>query len=65
MNLPRLDPAKFLSAAKSVPIPVLVFFIGVIIVVPITMQRDRWIVVPLVGLLIAIVLWLISSDRRH
>jgi hypothetical protein len=65
MNLPRLDPAKFLSAAKGVPIPVLVFFIGVLIVVPITTQRDRWIVVPLVALLIAIVLWLIFSDRRR
>jgi hypothetical protein len=63
MNMPRLDPAKFISAAKSAPTPVLVFFIGVTIVVPITMQHDRWIVLPLVGLLLLIVFWLISSNR--
>lgn len=65
MNIPRLDLAKFISAARTAPTSVLVFFIGVIIVVPITMQRDRWIVVPLVALLIAIVLWLIFGDRRR
>jgi hypothetical protein len=65
MNIPRLDPAKFISAAKSAPTSVRVFFIGAGILVPITMQRDRWIVVPLVALLTVIVLWLISSDRRR
>lgn len=65
MNMPRLDFAKFISVAKSAPTSVRVFLIGIMIVVPITMQRDRWIVIPLIALLTIIVLWLIFSDRRH
>lgn len=61
----NLDPSKFVAQAKNAPVRALLATIGVATVAPITLQRDWWIVLPLIAILAAIVGSLICSDRSR
>jgi hypothetical protein len=61
----NFNPTKFVAQAKNAPVRALLATIGLAIVAPITVQRDWWIVLPLIAILAAIVRSLICSDRSR
>jgi 4-hydroxybenzoate polyprenyltransferase len=61
----NFNPTKFVAQAKNAPVRALLATIAVAMIAPITVQRDWWIVLPLIAILAAIVRCLICSDRKR